>query len=213
MIQKLSTLLLGAIAAFTIAGATAVSAQTIYEVMPTDLSRDATDNGYLARITVAAPTTITAIAQETRSPSGEAVRFFIINNTDNETVYASAPKNFGPDAIGVFSFKQSDSFSPITLQPGKTYAIGLISPDMHYVRYSNTLSASENGITPVGTVLYVNSISPIGVAVEPVQSSLRLVGVSASPASVPTMSEWAMILLGLALAGGAALYIQRCKAA
>lgn len=30
-----------------------------------------------------------------------------------------------------------------------------------------------------------------------------------APAPVPTMSEWAMILFGLALAGGAALYIQR----
>ncbi|HEY1071806.1 IPTL-CTERM sorting domain-containing protein [Brevundimonas sp.] len=30
-----------------------------------------------------------------------------------------------------------------------------------------------------------------------------------SPAPVPTMSEWAMILLGVMLAGGAALYIQR----
>jgi hypothetical protein len=29
------------------------------------------------------------------------------------------------------------------------------------------------------------------------------------PASVPTLSEWAMILFGLLLAGGAALYIQR----
>lgn len=31
----------------------------------------------------------------------------------------------------------------------------------------------------------------------------------AAPAPVPTMSEWAMILLGTILAGGAALYIQR----
>lgn len=30
-----------------------------------------------------------------------------------------------------------------------------------------------------------------------------------APAPVPTLSEWAMILFGLALAGGAALYIQR----
>ncbi|MBB5746878.1 IPTL-CTERM sorting domain-containing protein [Brevundimonas variabilis] len=30
-----------------------------------------------------------------------------------------------------------------------------------------------------------------------------------TPAPVPTLSEWAMILFGLALAGGAALYIQR----
>lgn len=33
--------------------------------------------------------------------------------------------------------------------------------------------------------------------------------VAAAPAAVPTMSEWAMILFGLLLAGGAALYIQR----
>lgn len=30
-----------------------------------------------------------------------------------------------------------------------------------------------------------------------------------APAPVPTLSEWAMILMGLMLAGGAALYIQR----
>lgn len=30
-----------------------------------------------------------------------------------------------------------------------------------------------------------------------------------APAAVPTMSEWAMILLGLLLAGGAALMIQK----
>lgn len=29
------------------------------------------------------------------------------------------------------------------------------------------------------------------------------------PASIPTMTEWAMVLLGVMLAGGAALYIQR----
>ena len=37
--------------------------------------------------------------------------------------------------------------------------------------------------------------------------------VVAAPAAVPTMSEWAMILLGLALAGGAALTIQRRRTA
>ncbi len=29
------------------------------------------------------------------------------------------------------------------------------------------------------------------------------------PATIPTLSEWAMILFGTVLAGGAALYIQR----
>lgn len=39
------------------------------------------------------------------------------------------------------------------------------------------------------------------------------VQVAAAPASIPTMSEWAMILLGVLLAGGAALMIQRRRAA
>lgn len=38
------------------------------------------------------------------------------------------------------------------------------------------------------------------------------VSVVVAPVAVPTMSEWAMILLGLMLAGGAALYIQRRQA-
>lgn len=33
--------------------------------------------------------------------------------------------------------------------------------------------------------------------------------VASSPTAIPTMTEWAMILLGVALAGGAALTIQR----
>lgn len=40
------------------------------------------------------------------------------------------------------------------------------------------------------------------------QRELILTPTAALPTSVPTMSEWAMILLGLGLAGGAALYIQ-----
>ncbi|WP_082891488.1 IPTL-CTERM sorting domain-containing protein [Brevundimonas naejangsanensis] len=39
------------------------------------------------------------------------------------------------------------------------------------------------------------------------------VQVAAAPAPVPTLSEWAMILLGVMLAGGAALTIQRRRAA
>jgi hypothetical protein len=34
-------------------------------------------------------------------------------------------------------------------------------------------------------------------------------GAPAAAAPVPTLSEWAMILLGLTLAGGAALHLQR----
>jgi ubiquitin len=44
------------------------------------------------------------------------------------------------------------------------------------------------------------------------ESTLHLVAVQ-PPAAVPTMSEWAMILLGLSLAGGAAFHLQRRRPA
>lgn len=42
-----------------------------------------------------------------------------------------------------------------------------------------------------------------------VQSASGTVSVASAAAAVPTLSEWAMILFGTVLAGGAALYIQR----
>jgi hypothetical protein len=39
------------------------------------------------------------------------------------------------------------------------------------------------------------------------------VQIAAAPVAVPTLSEWAMILLGVLLAGGAALTIQRRRTA
>lgn len=41
------------------------------------------------------------------------------------------------------------------------------------------------------------------------QRQLILTPTATAPAPIPTMSEWAMILFGLSLAGGVALYIQR----
>lgn len=42
------------------------------------------------------------------------------------------------------------------------------------------------------------------------ESTLHLVlRVAPAPAPIPTISEWAMIILSIMLAGGAALYIQR----
>ncbi|NBB66232.1 IPTL-CTERM sorting domain-containing protein [Pseudomonas sp. ODNR1LW] len=41
------------------------------------------------------------------------------------------------------------------------------------------------------------------------QLILTPTAVTAPPSTIPTMSEWAMILFGLSLAGGAALYVQR----
>ena len=55
-------------------------------------------------------------------------------------------------------------------------------------------------------------ITTIGVSPGPVSMG-QFIAPAAAPAPVPTMSEWAMILFGLILAGGAALYIQRRRLA
>ena len=44
-------------------------------------------------------------------------------------------------------------------------------------------------------------------------AAFQVTQVAAAAAAVPTLSEWAMILFGLVLAGGAALVIQRRRMA
>ena len=74
--------------------------------------------------------------------------------------------------------------------------------------YANAIcsgrSASSLGSSP-GNCSFGNTDSNFSTAVSPVPTSFT----TASPATVPTMSEWAMILFGLLLAGGAAVYVQR----
>ena len=60
-------------------------------------------------------------------------------------------------------------------------------------------SGTGNFIPNAGAVMGASNIRAVATAPAP----------PAPPAPVPTMSEWAMIILGTLLAGGAALYIHR----
>ncbi|MGQ2989429.1 MAG: IPTL-CTERM sorting domain-containing protein [Brevundimonas sp.] len=91
-----------------------------------------------------------------------------------------------------FSFSQSG-----TLPPGLTFT-------------NNGMSATLAG-TPTTAGPYIFTINSSGmVGMTPVTGS-RTYNVTVQPAvsAVPTLSEWAMILFAIALAGGAALYIEQ----
>lgn len=61
-----------------------------------------------------------------------------------------------------------------------------------------------SGATPFTTITIAG-----GATGDAIDADSFAYGASPAPVPVPTMSEWAMILFGTVLAGGAALYIQR----
>ena len=95
------------------------------------------------------------------------------------------------------TFSTTTSFSPafIFVNPGATCTI--TTPVRSAVAATYGISASN--MTFAGA-----AGSPVSLSPGP-QPTL----VISTPTPVPTMSEWAMILFGTVLAGGAALYIQR----
>lgn len=99
---------------------------------------------------------------------------------------------------------------------GPRSAAGLASADSRFERViiSPTTSSAESnqactalgvGVSAAGD----NDFCASDVGNEEGRASSSSAGVWTSPVPVPTLSEWAMILFGLILAGGAALYIQR----
>ena len=160
------------------------------------------------------PTTISAIAQQSNTTSSVNVKFIVRNQTNGTNLYVSQPKVFAADASGVYAFKQSDVFSNITLQPGVVYSIGIISEGLQSVRYLTGPVPAQNDITMTGTVVVSSYAAPMVVGSGSEKFSLRLIGPAApAPAPIPTLSEWALILLGVLLAGGAALTLHRRRTA
>jgi hypothetical protein len=93
-----------------------------------------------------------------------------------------------------------------------------------YVIFGSTVNSTGSGsgawsrtgadVLPGGDLVFQNEASQsdwtgTGWAVFGGDDLGVTVNFTAAPAPVPTLSEWAMILFGLVLAGGAALYIQR----
>lgn len=85
--------------------------------------------------------------------------------------------------------------TPLPVTAGTTYAFAFGAGDL-------TINSIGPGAYPGGGPF------TLGTSGFPSDLIFQVVQV-ATPAAVPTLSEWAMILLGLMLAGGAALYLQR----
>ncbi|MBD7941576.1 IPTL-CTERM sorting domain-containing protein [Brevundimonas guildfordensis] len=109
---------------------------------------------------------------------------------------------------------QNDNYEPVTitpevkLEPGKTYALlfNLVDVENGFVAV-----LGSDAIYPDGGVLFYEV--PAGPAWVTMSYSFAMDAAFSSGAEpIPTLSEWAMILLGGALAGGAALTLHRRRA-
>lgn len=169
-----------------------------------------------ASITVSAPYALTSIEAPNRVSAANNQKFVVIDSSTNTVLYVSPPKAFAADGPTA-TYKASDLFPAITLQPGKTYFIGAIVDRAAYYPFRFPAAVVTQGVvtnagragtgfgTNGGIRTYANpSMGFDGLAHSPIRLNSLPV-----PAPVPTLSEWAMILLGLMLAGGAIVMMQR----
>lgn len=113
----------------------------------------------------------------------------------------SVPLNFA----GVVTSTGTGAFGA-TLAGGTTGSVLTFSP--------GTLAAATTGaLVVVYDINFLSTDTPSSTGGKFAQNLVNYVAVGAPPvvpaAAVPTMSEWAMVLLGLILAGGAAVVLQR----
>lgn len=89
----------------------------------------------------------------------------------------------------------------------------------YYITQGSGISPIDNphvgGATQVITVNAggLGRVEGYNAGVVPIGASARLTFVAPPPAAVPTMSEWAMILFAIAMAGAAAIMIQKRRTA
>jgi hypothetical protein len=141
------------------------------------------------------------------------------------SVTSITPATAGPSAAATETFTVTFS----------EFVTGVGTGDFTLMTTAGVTTAAVTGITGSGAVYLVNVSGITGVgslrldlkssgtgivdgALNPIaggytSGGVRTVSAAPPPASVPTMTEWAMILLGLMLAGAAALTIQRRRAA
>lgn len=203
------------VAASLICSATPALAQTAFnDDAPTNLGTVRT-TAFSALITVTAPYAVTSISTPNLVNAANNQKFVIIDSSTNTVLYVSSPKAFARDSAA--TYKTSDPFPAVTLQPGKYYYIGAIVDRNTYYPYRGTAIPVTQGVVTNGAGAggassgnITNYANPSAGAAGGVQVPIRLVGSPVSlPTPVPTMTEWAMILMGVMLAGVAALTIQR----
>ncbi|WGM32182.1 IPTL-CTERM sorting domain-containing protein [Brevundimonas sp. NIBR11] len=170
----------------------------------------------------------------TGAASGESRRSYLIYSIPAGQLITSATLSLsaalvadGPNTINVYDVSTTPStIAAGTATPGSTYTdlgTGVVFGTAVATTNSETLTItlSADAITAINAArgssiafgfnnetLSAATDYVFGGSINSTPRSLILVSAPA-PAPVPTLSEWAMIMLGLTLAGGAALYLQR----
>ena len=220
MLRKISgglvALALALFSTLAISATPALAQAEFRDDAPTNYTDTGNNVAFAAAITVSAPYTVTSIEALTQVTVAHNQKFFIIDASGNEVVYVSPPKAFAADGPAA-AYKVSDLFPAVTLQPGKIYYIGAIADQLaiypfRFPRAAVTQGVVTNGGTGNGGANnYANPrLGLSGAAQVPIRLNTIFVPV---PTPVPTMTEWAMILLGVMLAGSAAVIIQRRRMA
>lgn len=166
----------------------------------------AANQGRSTTITVSAPYEITSITMHTETDDAGQSVFFIYDLTGSTLVHATPAKSFPAGDL----LRDSDRFAPIILQPGNQYAIGSVSNVGSRYAISGPSPFASGVVTNQGPARQATGF-PTPTDAGFIFGNRLEIRLNAVPeaAAVPTLSEWAMILLGLMLAGGATLYIQR----
>lgn len=140
------------------------------------------------------PPFVTAITPATVGPSLATTETFTVTFSESVTGVDISDFTFTSSGIGLAGFGVSGSGGVYTVNVSSISGMGTLRLD---------LKSSGTGIIDAASNPIAGGFTAGGV---------RTVGVPA-PVAVPTMTEWAMILLGLMLAGVAALTIQRRRTA
>ncbi len=124
---------------------------------------------------------------------------------DGSRVYVANQSN---NTVSVIRTSDNTLLSPVNLPAGSAPVGIAVTPDGTRVYVANQSSSTVSVIRTSDNTLLTPVTLPAGSGP---QAFGQFIGPAAAPppAPVPTLSEWAMILFGLILAGGAALYIQR----
>lgn len=139
-----------------------------------------------------------------RGPASAVVRTFS-NGQIGPVRYASPTSTVATSTVAASAGERTTTLNtPLPVTPGEQIFIGLqyVGPENAYI---------QAHLTDVEPNSMLADIEPDGRTTIRSYDS-RFIATFASlppPAPVPTMSEWAIILLGTILAGGAALYIHR----
>ena len=176
--------------------ASAAAAQTISQ--PTGASASPVNPGLGQSFTATTTGVITRIAIRTRGAS--ATTLYLYNGAAGSgTVGSSAGSAYSQAVtltdVGAAGYTVITLATPFPVTAGSTYSMVLGSASVGF--QASNVYADGAAINNYATVIAT------------VDWAFQIYEAVPTPATVPTLSEWAMILLGLALAGSAALYLQR----